>query len=186
MKKFFAMAMAVVAMAVSMVSCNNDDAEFIEQPAPAAVQQETKMMDLDFVVAVTPAQQTYFDESYEIEFGGDLYTVALSDMKPATAEQMAAFTSPRQVADAAEIGEVVYYAFTLGQVNTYKGAKILSHNVEVKADHPTDQAYAINAACFVVNGRVTSNRVETEAHGIEGTDDVKLYDYAQKLSERRY
>ena len=188
MKKFFAFAIAIIAMATTMVSCNNDDAEFIEQPAPVAVQQEEdKMMDIDFVVAVTSEQQAYYNESYVIEFAGKQINVALSDMKPATAQHKAAFTSAQQVADACLDSEVVYYAFTLGQVSSYSGAKIVSHNIEVKADHPTDQAnFMMNAAYFVVNGRVTSNHVSSEVYkGVYGTDK-DLNKFAQIAMENVY
>lgn len=179
--------MAIVAMAVSMVSCNNDNADFIEQPAPVAVQQQQarEMMDIDFVVAVTPAQQEYFNESYVIEFGGHQYNIALSDMKPATAVQIEAYSSPKQVADATEIGEIKYYAFTLGQTNVCKGGKILSHNVEVKADHPTGKAYfMMNATSFIVNGHVTEDQSGSDAVGVKDSTDEELNNLAQLMMAR--
>ena len=45
MKKIFAFTMAVVAMASVMTSCNNDEADFIEQKAPVAAQQEEEVID---------------------------------------------------------------------------------------------------------------------------------------------
>ena len=181
MKKFFAFAIALVAMATSMVSCNNDNAEFIEQPKPVAgQQQEREMIDIDFVVAVTAVQQDYFNESYVVEFGGNQYTIALSDMKPATAKQAEAFSSPQQIADAAEIGQLKYYAFNIGQTSACEGGKILSHNVEVKADHPTDMArFMINAACFIVNGRVTSDHIYCDAAGVDEGAEEALNNIAQ-------
>ena len=186
MKKFFAFAIAIVAMAASMVSCNNDNAEFIEQPKPVAgQQQEREMMDIDFVVAVTAVQQEYFNESYVVEFGGKQYTIALSDMKPATAKQAEAFTSPQQIADAAEIGQLKYYAFNVGQTNACEGGKILKHIVEVKADHPTGEAhFMMNATCFVVNGRVTSDNISCGAEGIDQGTDEELNNFAQIVMQR--
>ncbi len=174
MKKIFAFAIALVSMAVSMVSCNNDDAEFIEQPMPVAVeQQEAKMMDIDFVVAVTAVQQDYFDESYVIEFGGKQITIALSDMQPANASQIAAFASVSSMVDAAGFDGIKYYAFNLGKVDTYKAGKVVRHNIEVKADHPTVEGdFMMRASYFVVDGTITSNRVCADIESsIAGTDE---------------
>lgn len=187
MKKIFAFAIAIVAMATSMVSCNNDNADFIEQPAPVVVQQRQarEMMDIDFVVAVTPAQQACFNESYVIEYGGRQYNIAVSDMKPATAKQIEAFSSPQQVADAAGIGQINYYAFNLGKTDVCEGGKILKYIIEVKADHPTGEARFMNdASCFVVNGCVPGDHVCSNASGADMGTDEELNDYAQRMMAR--
>lgn len=143
------------------------------------------MMDIDFVVAVTTVQQDYLNESYVLEFAGRQFTVALSDMHPASEKQMAAFADANAIDESSEAGEIKFFAFNLGQVSDYSAGKIVSHNIEVKADHPAEQANFIMGACFVVNGKVTSGYRNVEVYkGIYGNDQ-DLNGFAKEAMSHR-
>ena len=90
MKKIFAFAIAIVAMATSMVSCNNDNTDFIEQPNPnQAVNTTVKKTvedpvvegSVSFDLPVTDVQLEMMDIAIRYTIGGKTYTVTTDEME---------------------------------------------------------------------------------------------------------
>jgi len=88
MKKIFAFAIALVSMAVSMTSCGNDDADFIERKAPKREQHSDKgSKDVDakfdgkLYFAVTNDQLTYFNNEYKVQVGDETLTVNVENLQ---------------------------------------------------------------------------------------------------------
>ena len=191
MKKIFAFAIALVAMATSMVSCNNDNAEFIEQKAPtsATVQKENtqEMKDVCLLVAVAPEQKNYYDEIYIVQMPGETQTVMVSEMEPATKEQIAAFAAVTELNDAfKEIGapaQLEYYSFKLNKANAAPSSKILSHKLEAKANHPAENFNFVNAAGIYFNGQIVSSKADIRLFpDIHGNDD-EVKNFANVLNQ---
>ncbi len=86
MKKIFALAIALVSMAAVMTSCNNDDNDYIMQPAPApgAVAQQEPVTDIeatvDFMLPVTDVQLEMMDIELRYTICGKTYTVTADQM----------------------------------------------------------------------------------------------------------
>ena len=174
MKKIFAFAMAVVAMASVMTSCNNDDAEFIEQKAPVTTvrQEAQEMNDICLVVAVTPEQKEYFDDIYTVQTSGEIQTVMVSEMTPATQEQINAFKAVPEITNAFEEKAIEFYSFKLSEDYSCSSTKILSRSLEAKANHPTEEFDFLNAACIYFNGRVVNSKTDIRLFkGLHGNDD---------------
>ena len=89
MKKIFAFAIALVSMAAVMTSCNNDDADYIMQPAPAPVAtihnqaaKETKTT-IDLMLPVTDVQLEMMSIELHYTICGKTYTVTTDQMTEA-------------------------------------------------------------------------------------------------------
>ena len=84
MKKIFALAMAIVSMAAVMTSCNNDDAEFIEQPAPVAAADTQAKQDrevfVEFYLPTTDVQLEMMDMAINYTIGGETTTITPAEM----------------------------------------------------------------------------------------------------------
>ena len=160
------MAIALVAMATSMVSCNNDDADFIEQQAPAATAAKAdvrKSSDLNFLVAIAPGQMDYYDEEYTISVNGELQTVKVADMMAMTAEQALAYSDAKNLAESFDC-DAEFYLLPLGQITMGTTAKVVDYKATVKADHPADEFDFIKASCVLSAGGVP-----------DGIKDVQLF-----------
>ena len=189
MKKFFAFAIALVAMATSMVSCNNDNAEFIEQKAPTSttVQKENpqEMKDICLLVAATAEQTNYFDEVFTIQVAGETKTVKVSEMEPATKEQIAAFSQTKEMEKAFdeddERVDLVYYSVKLDKVNNFYSTKIMSRKLEVVANHPTDEFNFMNAACLYYNGQIVTFNTKLDVRYFKGVhgEESELMGFAE-------
>ncbi len=89
MKKIFALAIALVSMAAVMTSCNNDDNDYIMQPAPAPVtvaqQEHVKNIEatVDFMLPVTDVQLEMMDIELRYTISGKTYTVTTDQMTEA-------------------------------------------------------------------------------------------------------
>ena len=83
MKKIFAFAIALVSMAAVMTSCNNDDNDYIMQPAPAAQQESAKDVEatVNFMLPVTDVQLEMMDIEIRYTIGGKTYTVTTDEME---------------------------------------------------------------------------------------------------------
>ena len=84
--------MAVVAMASVMTSCNNDEADFIEQPAPAPVQQQEpaavkpvveEVFDGNIYFSAYPEQLACINEDYEVKVGEEVIKVNVETLEVA-------------------------------------------------------------------------------------------------------
>lgn len=175
MKKFFAFAIAIVAMATSMVSCNNDNTDFIQQPAPAAQTHNNPAADINLVVAVTPAQINYLDETYVVSVGGNEQTVKVSDMAPITADQVRSYNNIGDLSAAFKV-DVVYFTYPLGQIKAGQTAKVVSYKADVKANHPAEEFDYVNAAYFTA---ATALNVISEKPRIE----MGVYADAENLTK---
>ena len=87
MKKIFAFAIALVSMAVSMTSCNNDEADFIEQPAPKSEVHNTpkeEKFDGNIYLAATADQLQYFNNEFTISVNGKAEQVNINELPTTT------------------------------------------------------------------------------------------------------
>ena len=91
MKKIFAFAIALVAMATSMVSCNNDNADFIEQKAPVApntTQVESKAVTTSFdgklYFGASDDQLEYVNNIYNVTVNGETVEVNVANLPTTT------------------------------------------------------------------------------------------------------
>ena len=85
MKKIFAFAMAIVSMAAVMTSCNNDEADFIEQPAPVAPKVQDEVVNTDFdgtlYFCAYDEQFDYINCEYEVTVGGETMMVNVENLQ---------------------------------------------------------------------------------------------------------
>ena len=171
MKKFFAFAIAIVAMATSLVSCNNDDTEFVAQKTPVATEQASKECDLNLMVTVSDEQTKYFDEIYVIEIGQQRQIIRVSDMMPITTEQACAYDNAKELAESFDVDSHILI-YPLGKISKGQTAKVVSHELIVKANHPTEQFDYIDGSCFVTISFMPTCINSSQVHrGIYGDDD---------------
>jgi len=186
MKKFFALAIALVSMAVSMTSCHHHDTDFIEQKAPVANQQTEvkKAIDLEFVVMVSPEQMNYMDESYVLEVGSQQMTVKVADMTLANAEKTQQIVK-QLGSDFKPTGanDMLYYTFSLGQFMPNQTAKVVGYNATVKENHPTEEFDIVHATSFYSSSE--KGFAAPKCHYFKGVagDDESTNGFAQILNE---
>jgi len=91
MKKIFALAIALVSMAVSMTSCGNDDADFIERKAPKQEQSSNNgsedintEFDGKLYFAAYKSQFENVNNIYTVQVGGETMQVNVEDLPLAT------------------------------------------------------------------------------------------------------
>ena len=193
MKKIFALAIALVSMAAVMTSCNNDDADYIMQPAPANTTVQNvdaqEMMDVSLVVAVTPEQKTYYDDIYTVQTPGQTQTVLVSEMKPASKEEIKALKDAIELAQAFEEEdapvELEYYSIKLAQVYSANSAKIISRELAAKANRPGEEFDFMNAACLYYNEQVVEFNAKRDIRFFKGIygDADNLKGFAKVLNE---
>ena len=191
MKKIFALAIALVSMAAVMTSCNNDDADYIMQSAPAETTVEKEeMKEISLLVAVAPEQKNYFDEIYTIQTPGQTQTVMVSQMTSATKEEIMALKDAIELAKAFEDEdapvELEYYSIKLAKVNSASSAKVITRELEVKADRPGVEFNFMNAAVFYFNGRIVEFNSKQDIRFFKGIygDANNLKGFADTL--KRY
>ena len=174
--------MAIVSMAAVMTSCSNDEADFVAQKAPVAnTQNEVKSAtDINLVVAVSPEQMNYYDETYVVSIGSREMNIKFADMTPVTDNKKFSFGSAQELC-AAFGREVRIYTYSLGKINAGQVAKLEARKLTIKADHPTEEFDFIRAACFEAApglwDRYESNRV---FGGIHANDD-EMATFAKNL-----
>ena len=97
MKKIFALAMAIVSMAAVMTSCSDDNADFIEQKAPASAPVSVTVTETSFdestpdpefdgciYFAAFDQQNEYINSEYTIQVGSESETVNIQNLPVAT------------------------------------------------------------------------------------------------------
>ncbi len=88
MKKIFAFAIALVSMAAVMTSCNNDDADYIMQPAPSAPapqpNEDIEEFDGNVYFVASTSQLEIFNNTYTVKVGAESFEVNLEDLQEAT------------------------------------------------------------------------------------------------------
>ena len=193
MKKIFAFAIALVSMAAVMTSCNNDDADYIMQPAPANTTVQNvdaqEMMDVTLVVAVTAEQKNYYDDIYTVQTSGMLQKIMVSEMVPATKEEIKALNNAIGLAKAFEDEdapvELEYYSINLGQVYSANSAKIMNRVLEVKANRPGEEFNFMNAACLYFNEQVVTFDSKQDIRFFKGVygDTDNLKGFAKVLNQ---
>jgi len=173
-------------MIAVMTSCNNDNDDFVAQKAPVANQQTEvkKVIDLDFVVIVTPEQMNYMDETYVLEMGGQQMTVKVADMTPANAQKTQQIVEQLDSKDKVTgTNKVLYYTFSLGQIKHNQTAKVVGYNATVKENHPTEDFDIVHATSFYSPSKM--GVATTKCHYFKGVagDNDSTNGFAQIMNE---
>lgn len=177
MKKFYTLAVIILSMVIAMTSCNNDE-NFIVQNTPITQAKAKPAIDLDLLVAATPKQMQYFDETYVVEIGGKQQTIKLSDMALVTIDQVNSFDNVEKLAKCFEVG-CQFYMYPLGKINAYENAKVVSHKYTIKTNHPTEEFDCVEAIGFVSVGNAMNSDTYIKIYrGIKG-DDENLANWPQ-------
>lgn len=171
MKKLFTLAVMILSMINVMTSCDNQEDNFIAQQHVAAQKQAKPAVEISLLVAATPGQMQYFDETYIVEVGGKQHTVKVSDMEAITDSQVLSFDNAKDLERSFEV-EGHFYVYPLGMIHAGESAKVVAHKLVVKADHPVEEVDCVEAVNFLSAGRIMNLHTDVKLYpGVYGDDE---------------
>lgn len=126
---------------------------------------------------------------YTIQTPNKVQTVKVSEMEPATEDEIKVLKDAIELTEAySEVYGTInleFYSIHLGQVNTTLSTKILSHELMVKANHPTEQYSYLNAAGLCFDGKLVSYNTKHDIRLFKDNygDDANVKGFADVLNQ---
>ena len=174
-------------MAASMVSCNNDDADFIEQPAPVAPKQEQpaekpvveETFDGNIYFSAFPEQLACVNEEYEVKVGDQVVNVNVETLEVA---KQYPFTICASLTDADRKSRKTEYKFVEPTVYVYRIPAQMNGQVSVTPKWTIKEGYDVPECINATYGIATNLRCQFHYEVIDNIYVDKLINVANKLT----